>query len=257
MKNESPRRIRLVYGIVLSAAAVVAGICLMAACISIYQSGGEQIYTVQKVTDAFAGIAVPVYLCLALVIGGFILDFALPYQKKKAKPEKNYAATLNRLMEKRDLESCEPELQQKILAQQKLRKQDVIISYVVLIIASIGFLFYGANPANFHQSQINASMAKAVLILFCCLAVPFGCALGAACRAKKSLQKEIELVKQIPTGEKKPAEPVQKAINGVLIARCVLVCLGVVLLVYGFFAGGTADVLTKAMNICTECVGLG
>ena len=33
--------------------------------------------------------------------------------------------------------------------------------------------------------------------------------------------------------------------------------VGLVILVYGFFAGGTADVLTKAVNICTECVGLG
>jgi len=39
--------------------------------------------------------------------------------------------------------------------------------------------------------------------------------------------------------------------------RCVLVCAAVVLLVYGYLAGGTADVLTKAINICTECVGLG
>lgn len=34
-------------------------------------------------------------------------------------------------------------------------------------------------------------------------------------------------------------------------------CAAVVALVYGFIAGGTADVLAKAVNICTECVGLG
>ena len=33
--------------------------------------------------------------------------------------------------------------------------------------------------------------------------------------------------------------------------------MAVGLLLYGFFAGGTADVLTKAVNICTECIGLG
>lgn len=257
MKNESARRIRLAYGILLSVSAVVAGICLIAACLGIYKSGGSQIYTPDKVAAAFAGIARPVYLCLALVIGGFILDFALPGEKKKVKPEKNYAAILNRLMEKRDLEACEAELKAQILAQQKLRKRDAVICYAVLAICCIGFLFYGANPANFHQSQINSSMVKAVSILFCCLAVPFGSALGAAYRAKKSLQKEIELVKQIPAGEKKKAAPEKKPVNGVLIARCVLVCAAVALLIYGFFAGGTADVLTKAVNICTECVGLG
>ena len=28
-------------------------------------------------------------------------------------------------------------------------------------------------------------------------------------------------------------------------------------LIGGAFAGGWADVLTKAINICTECIGLG
>lgn len=257
MKNESTRRIHLLYGIVISFSIVAVGICFIAACIGIYQSGGEQIYTPEKVALAFLGISKVVYQCLALVVLGFILDFAWPREKKKVKPEKNYAAILNRLMEKRDLEACEPALKQQILAQQKLRKQDAIISYAVLAVCSIGFLFYGANPANFHQSEINSSMVKAVSILFCCLALPFGVALGAAYRARKSLQREIDLVKQIPAGEKKQEASAKKPVNGVMIARCVLVCLGIVLLVYGFFAGGTADVLTKAVNICTECIGLG
>ncbi len=39
--------------------------------------------------------------------------------------------------------------------------------------------------------------------------------------------------------------------------KAILVCLAAVLILFGFFTGGTADVLTKAVNICTECVGLG
>lgn len=36
-----------------------------------------------------------------------------------------------------------------------------------------------------------------------------------------------------------------------------LIAAGVALIVYGAVQGGTADVLTKAKNICTECIGLG
>ncbi|MBR4862977.1 MAG: thioredoxin [Oscillospiraceae bacterium] len=39
--------------------------------------------------------------------------------------------------------------------------------------------------------------------------------------------------------------------------RYALLVVAVSILVYGYFAGGTNDVLTKAINICTECVGLG
>ncbi len=257
MKKDTAKRIRLIYGILLSVSTVAAGICLIAACLSIYRSGGEQIYTAQKVAEAFAGIAFPVYLCLVLILGGFILHILLPWEKNKLKPEKNHDAILARLLEKRDTDDCDPALKEEILYQRKLRKQDRFLSLLLLAAGSIGFLIYGTNPANFHQTEINASMAKAVILLFCYLAVPFGFALGAAYRRKHSLQKEIELVKQLPAGELRPAAPAKSCGCKKFPVRWVVLGLALLLLVYGFCTGGTADVLTKAINICTECVGLG
>lgn len=257
MKKDTIKYVRLGFGILTGAAAVAAGICLMAACITIYNSGGEQLYTPEKVAAAFSPIAGMVYLALALAIGGLVLDLLLPRTDPKRKAEKNYAAILERLLEKRDVDTCDHELRQAIRKERTQRKREGILSLVILAVCSIGFLFYGANPTNFHQSEINSSMLKAVTILFCCLAVPFGFALGAAYRSKASFQREIELVKQIPAGEKKHSHKNAQSDKGLMAARLVLVCVAVVLLVYGFFAGGTADVLTKAVNICTECVGLG
>ena len=45
-----------------------------------------------------------------------------------------------------------------------------------------------------------------------------------------------------------------KAIN---ITRVALLALSVLLIVVGIFNGGAEDVLQKAINICTECIGLG
>ncbi|MBQ8324841.1 MAG: thioredoxin [Clostridia bacterium] len=36
-----------------------------------------------------------------------------------------------------------------------------------------------------------------------------------------------------------------------------LALIAVALIVLGRTSGGAADVLTKAINICTECIGLG
>lgn len=257
MNQDAVRRTRLVCGIVLSIAAVVAGVCLITGCLGIYLSGGEQIYTPEKVAHGFSVIAVPVYLFLALTIAAFVLDLFLPLGKNKLKAEKNPAATLERLLSKRDIENCDEALSSQILALRKNRRRDQIITLAVLAVCSIGFLFYGADPANFHQSEINASMTKAVIILLVCMAVPFAFALAAAYRAKKSLQQEIELVKQIPAGEVRSQAPAKDRSKLLVIARWALVCVAVAVLVYGFCAGGTADVLTKAKNICTECVGLG
>lgn len=255
MSNESSRRVRLVFGIILTVALIVAGVCLMTACLGIYLSGGEQIFTPQGVAQAFSVIAVPVYLCVALILIGFILDLFLPLGKNKLKAEKNPAATLERLLSKRELNK-EIDLVKQILTLRKNRNRDKIITLAVLAVCSIVFLCYGCNGDNFHQSQINASMTKASIILFVCMAVPFGLALANAYRTKASLNKEIELVKQIPAGET-VAQVKPSSKNWGVILRWVLVAVAVAILIYGFCTGGTADVLTKAKNICTECVGLG
>ena len=45
--------------------------------------------------------------------------------------------------------------------------------------------------------------------------------------------------------------------RSVFIIRLGLAMAGVVLFVFGILNGGMADVLTKAINICTQCIGLG
>lgn len=259
MKEKTKHRIHLIYSIILSVILMVTVICLMVACVGIYHSGDKP-FTPESVAAAFSGIAVPVYLCLALVAGGFVLDAALPRPATKAAPEKQYAAILRRLQEKLDPNRCDPDLYAAITAQQRSRKLHRMIAFVTLALGSILFLIYGMNPANFHQSEITQSMEKAMYVLLPCMAVPFGYCVFSAFHTKASLQKEIALVKQAlaaaPTESKQPA-PQKSNSHSMLAVRCALLGIGIVILLYGFFAGGTNDVLTKAINICTECVGLG
>ena len=69
--------------------------------------------------------------------------------------------------------------------------------------------------------------------------------------------KEMELVKKLPASQISVEDDIiseEKCIspyrNGILVAS-------IILIVYGFLCGGTVDVLAKAINICTECIGLG
>lgn len=246
--------VRLIYGIILSAALIVAGLCLMGACISIYQSG-DRPFSREAVALQFSGIAVPVYAALALTAGSFILSFALPKEKAKKKAVKDYAAVLRRLWERRDISYCGPTLLQDIKRQQKNRKLHTYVSFALLLIGSITFIVYAVNPGNFPSSDITGSMARGSLIMLACLAVPFGYAVFTAYFTQASMKKEIELVRSIaPSREAVARTEVKESKN---ILRWVLLCVGIGIVVYGYFAGGTADVLTKAVNICTECVGLG
>lgn len=240
-----------IYGILLSAALVVAGVCLMAACLGIYNSG-DRPFTREAVAAAFAGICAPVYICLALVAGGFLLDGFWGMEKKKTAPEKQYGAILQKLHAKADVHSA------PVVAQQKKRQLYKGIALGLLAVGSVVFIVFGIRAANFTMEDISGSMVTAMWWLLGCLAIPFGFSLYTAYYCRKSIRLEIDLVKQAIAEGAAPADPVApKKAFPMGAVRWALLILAVGIFVYGFFAGGTKDVLTKAVNICTECVGLG
>lgn len=252
------KQIRLIYGIVLSLALAVAGVCLMWACWQVYSSGGEQIYTAEKIAAAFAPIAVCVYIALALTVGGFLLHMVLPAEKKPPRVEKNYALMLQKLHEKNDLAACgDQRLVAAIEKEPKLRKLYSIISLVVLAVSTVVFLCYAFNGGNFHSSEITQSMVSAMYVMRPCLALPFVCSVLTAYLQKASIRRELELMRLVAAPRK--SEPVTPKAPHKLWALLPygLLAVAVCLIAVGIMGNGFADVLTKAVNICRECVGLG
>ena len=259
MRERSARLIRLSYGIILSYSAVIAGICLMAACIRIYQSGGEQIYTPQKVAAAFSPIALPVYLFLVLTVVGFFLHFFLPAEKKRKPVEKQYALMLRKQYEKADLAAGDPKLLARIRSEQRWRKAMLIISAAILGIGCVVFLLHALNADRYADlSQATNNVVESMYYLLPCMAIPFGFSLFAVYYCRGSIRRELELVKQFPRKENiESATPAASGETGILVGRLILFAVAITFVLYGFFAGGTGDVLAKAVAICTECVGLG
>ena len=255
------KRIRLIYRILLSASLVVSGVLLMVACVGIYRSGDSP-FSRESVAAAFRTIAIPVYISLALLIGGFILEILFSQDSGKLIPEKQHDAILRRLSKKLDVQSCDPAILRGILAQQKKRKMLQITSLGILAVCSVVFLIYGLNIRNFPLNDATGSVQKSMWLFLPCLAVPFGFAVFAAYAKKVSICKEIDLAKEAIakgfTAETAKEEPAPKASEKPMqIAKYAILCVAVGILIYGFLLGGTKDVLTKAINICTECVGLG
>lgn len=256
MTTQKINRIRRIYGIVLSAVLVIAGLCLMGVCYNIYTTG-DGTFSREIVAAYFGKIAVPVYLCLALVIGSIILEIILPGTVKKVVPEKNDALILQRLQRKIDLPSCDASLIAKVLKEQQARLCHKVVTIALLVIGSVIFLVYALNGDNFHQRNITDSLIQAMYLLIPCMAVPFGYAVFAAYHSRASIRREIEVLKQADSSRSPaPTDPAaKKELSAIL--RWVILGVAAVFLIWGYCIGGTADVLTKAINICTECVGLG
>jgi hypothetical protein len=263
MTQDVKKRIHLIYGICLSVAAIVAGICFMAGCCYIYFNGlandVPQIYTPAIVADVFSKIAIPVYLCLALVVGGIILQLALPLEKAKIVPEKNLQLILSRLQAKTDLAQCEPALQADIAAEQKQRRLLCILCAGLLAVGSVIFLVFACNGNNWGSNSTPV-MVTAMYLMIGCLAAPLALTIYAAYFNRKSTLREIELMKQASAQAPKKAEkPEPKAQKRFLMPgiQVAILVIGLALVILGVCNQGTIDILNKAVAICTECVGLG
>lgn len=259
MTTPRAKRIRQILGIGTAAALILSGILLMSGCYGIYISGDKP-FSREAVAQAFAPISSPICLSLGILAVNILAGLFLPAQPEKPRPEKQLSLILGRLHAKTDLSQCPADLQARITAQQRSRKLHRTIRNVLTVLYFLILVVYGSNPDNFHQSQINESMIRAMCLLLPCLLVPILYGVFTAFHSRRSMETEIALLKTAPKEalrSQASAEEALKRTGSAPILRRILLGLAVAVLVYGFFTGGTADVLTKAINICTECVGLG
>lgn len=249
------KRIHRIYGWITTIGLLVSGVCLIRACISIYRMGNHP-FSPERVAIAFSRICVPVYICLGLIGGGFLLQLFLPLEKKRTVTPQ-LPMQLARLQEKLDVRRIKDQaLRDEILMLRRKRTIHAAVTYGLLALCSVLFLFYGMNPANYHITHVTESMAAAMLLFLPCLAIPFGYGCFAAFYNLRLMKTEISLLRSA-LKETEPQNPPVKSETWVWYVRSGLLVLGLFLLTFGFLSNGWVGVLTKAVAICTECVGLG
>lgn len=123
---------------------------------------------------------------------------------------------------------------------------------------------YLANPAHFASRELESVIGRMLWHIAPWTLVGFACAILCECFCGRSLRREIDLATR--SGERVPIENAQtdsdrscegKAQLIKTTARAVAFALAMALLALGAANGGMRDVLVKAINICTECIGLG
>ena len=256
MKRDPKKLIHYIYSIVLSVSIVVAGLLLMLACLQIYHSGGEQIYTPEKVSAAFAPICVPVYICLGLILVSFVLHLVLWQTPGKTPKSKLPAMQLKRLQNTRDPENTEEDRKAAIRKLRKSRKGLYLFCTAAWAVCTGVFLSFALSGTSYDPDIAKAtqSVIGLMYVFAPCVTVALGCSVLSVYLVRQNMEKEVAVLKQCPPLPQPKSAGKQQWIP---VVRYVALGLAVCLMVYGLATGGWQDVLTKAVNICTECVGLG
>lgn len=246
MTDKNALIIRRVIGILTAISVVAAGICLVLCSLTVYFEIGE--YSRAAVKEVFTPVSAAVILCPVLVLIGLLFEFFAPASAKGIPLPNSDEARLKRLSEKKQ---SSPE----IIKERRSRHSRGIALLAVCIGLAVLFLVYALNPDN-YSTDINKSIIKAVGLLIPCFAVCFTFACVCGVLDTKSIKRELELLSN-SEAKSAAAEAANDKPDHTKAIRFSILLIAIVLLVYGYVIGGTADVMTKAVNICTECIGLG
>ena len=121
----------------------------------------------------------------------------------------------------------------------------------------IGYL---SNSKHFDSSgDLNAQIKAMTIHLMPWVIISFVSILFTSFYEEYRAKKMIEVVKMIIKNDGKKPYQYQKNNNKLVIniARSVIILIAVALIIVGSFDGSAKDMLQKAINICTECIGLG
>ena len=251
--TESNRKVlRVIYYTIITVALVAAAFCLMVACVQIYRTGDHP-FTREIVAAAFSRIAVPVYTALGLVVVGIILHPLLPAPAEDV-PDRE-EVTLHRLQSRLNGENLPEATVSAARAEQWLRLVYQRITWGLVVVGAVAFLLYALNMRHFHATQINHSIIQAMWVLLPCAGAPFLFGLFAAYQRRRSVRREVELLRTLPAVSAEAEVLAPQRFTAVV--RSTLLVVGVLAILIGALGGGWLDVLTKAVNICTECIGLG
>ena len=266
--KEKIRKVRLIYAIVFSVLTAIIAALFIAQVLTIYHSGAEQLFTREIVGKKLLEILPLCILWVVAVIGGVVLWNIHPDEGEQLRGAKDSKKTL-KMLQSRLPESLNEESERLLKQANKWGMYRLIswLAYAAVCLAGvIVCTVYLANPAHFTAENINGEVIAAVLTVLPWAIGAFVCAIGLFAFENYALGNQLSLVKKVVAANAKAlqkagenAEKPSVFENKKVVAglRICLLAVGITLFVVGIFNGGLNDVLIKAINICTECIGLG
>jgi len=264
MKEDINIKVNKIFKIVFSALTLIVGCLFLWQTADIYFTGkevGEQIYTYKTIGKHFGSIAIPTIIWIVGIIVGIVFHFVFPLPKEKLTAKKEYERLFRIYNSKFDVSSIEDKKALDILNKEKLRRLICkIVLGVILLICTVMTCCFVFNFSNYSKDgNLIKEMVNITVHILPWLLISFGFGVGYLYIVEMSYKMSFETIKGAKLEKKenvlKEASFIVK--HGVLITRILVLTVAVVFIVIGIVNKDYVDVLHKAKNICTECIGLG
>ena len=273
MKNDTKNnlittfeKINRIIAIIIATMIIAAGICFAISCILIYKTGGNRPFTYESIGTHFKYIVIPVLLAILSVICGGI--FSLVYSTKEKTVSGISIFAKLKIARKKKFGNFD------VFSEKEFKTRTVIYiigSLVCLLFISASFIIAMAH--KYTTEDINTHIANVCLISLPLALLGIATLYASYCLVSASFARELNVLSletpafvtnsensiikfgKIPSKAEDFYDKNEKIINNIL--RGVILILSLTFIVIGIFNGGMADVLGKAVRICTECIGLG
>lgn len=267
MDKVTMKKLRYIYGLFFSVWTVLVGGLFIVQTWTLYNSTPISPYSRASVAKYFHQIAVPVWIWVAALAVHIVWALAIPSEPEKAAAIIDPQIPLRRLT--KQLQSATPEMQKERRFRFTLQCICGAVSLATAGVCLWLLLDKSYNAWIETPFLLKHSAAADRMLRVCFWSIAALAVLSvAAYFAERSVRKEIALAKaalvaQVKAGVKpvavaKTSKPTlvwwKQPIN---ITRMALAVVGITFVVWGICNGGMNETLQKAINICTQCIGLG
>ena len=276
MKEKTCKSVRLSYGIIFGVFTVVVGALFIWQVLDLYLTGtaagftGAHPFSRERVVEALSKIDLFFWLWVAGIIAGFVLWEVFPVTDKPRKicPDLQLARIVKRMP------SSAPEgLEKEYNAVTSAKKVVFALqcaAWAMFAIAAVYGIVYLCIPSNFPKQDVTAEMLNMAKHIFPCIFAGLIVVCGAGIYQKYTVKRILPAAQKLTRG----AKPEQKQLTGIpaiidkiktalgnkwviLGVRIAVAVLAVAFIIWGALNGSARSVFIKAINICTECIGLG
>ncbi len=236
---------------------LVLALCLQ--CAAIYMEGNSPenlsdsgvhlspVFSVETVSAHLKALRLPFLAYAALLLITLCVQAFCPPAKEKTKLPAKYRLHL--------LKARVTGLTEDAQREEKLRKRIGWLACIALLPCAAMTLVYLGNGEHFVSWDLEQVMGSLIRHVFPYLALTLLILVAASVCLDRSMEREAAALKSAPKAASQPKKE-QKPLP-LTALRIALYAIAAVLIVLGVLNGGLYDVLVKAINICTECIGLG